>query len=85
MQLDVKVTVELNDDEFKELVALVGEERAIAGVTKEAQYHCGSLSLRSIINRVGYQQLMQESMKTNPVKLGAKSSTGSGSDQLKEK
>jgi hypothetical protein len=72
MQLEVKVNVELSADEFKELVALVGEERAVAAVTKEAQYQCGSLSLRNIINRVSYQQIMQESLKTNPVKLGAK-------------
>jgi hypothetical protein len=72
MQLEVKVTVELSEDEYKELVALVGEERALAAVTKEAQYQAGSLSLRNIINRVSYQQLMQETMKTSPVKLGTK-------------
>ena len=72
MQLEVKIKVDLSEDEFKELVALVGEERAIAAVTREAQYHCGSLSLRNIINREGYHQIMQETAKTNPIKIGGK-------------
>ena len=72
MQVEVTVKVELNEGEYQELVALVGAERAAKAIALEAQYQCGSLSLRSIINRVSYQQLMEESMKKKPVKLGAK-------------
>ena len=72
MQLEVTVKVELNEDEYKELVALVGEARAVAAITKEAQYQCGSLSLRNIINRAGYHQLMEESLKNKPVQIGLK-------------
>jgi hypothetical protein len=72
MEFEVTVKVELNEDEYKELVALVGEERAAKAITTEAQYQCGSLSLRKVINRVAYQQLMEETMKDKPVQIGAK-------------
>jgi len=72
MQLEVTVTVELSEGEYQELVALVGEARAAKAITQEAQYHCGSLSLRSIINRASYRQLMEDTMKDKPITIGRK-------------